>query len=69
MIVADDVLRQVPTFSLFRRSSSLSTHPTAQGVSLRSGRREPRWSSGAVQRSVRRLVWTRVPLRASTVSK
>jgi outer membrane receptor protein involved in Fe transport len=34
-IVADDVLRQIPTFSLFRRSSSLSSHPTAQGVSLR----------------------------------
>jgi outer membrane receptor protein involved in Fe transport len=35
-VVADDVLRQVPTFSLFRRTSSLSSHPTAQGVSLRS---------------------------------
>ncbi|MPZ19889.1 MAG: TonB-dependent receptor [Luteitalea sp.] len=34
-IVADDVLRQLPTFSLFRRTSSLSSHPTAQGVSLR----------------------------------
>jgi outer membrane receptor protein involved in Fe transport len=34
-VVADDVLRHVPTFSLFRRSSSLSSHPTAQGVSLR----------------------------------
>jgi len=34
-VVADDVLRRVPTFSLFRRSSSLSSHPTAQGVSLR----------------------------------
>ena len=34
-IVADDVLRQVPTFSLFRRTSSLASHPTAQGVSLR----------------------------------
>src|SRR5688572_19495186 len=34
-VVADDVLRQVPTFSLFRRSSSRSPHPTAQGVSLR----------------------------------
>ena len=34
-IVADDVLRLVPTFSLFRRTSSLSAHPTAQGVSLR----------------------------------
>ncbi len=35
-VVADDVLRSVPTFSLFRRTSSLSAHPTAQGVSLRS---------------------------------
>ena len=34
-VVADDVLRQIPTFSLFRRSNSLSTHPTSQGVSLR----------------------------------
>ena len=33
--VADDVLRQIPTFSLFRRTSSLSSHPTTQGVSLR----------------------------------
>jgi outer membrane receptor protein involved in Fe transport len=32
---ADDLLRQVPTFSLFRRLSSLAAHPTAQGVSLR----------------------------------
>jgi outer membrane receptor protein involved in Fe transport len=34
-VVADDLLRQVPTFSLFRRTSSLSSHPTSQGVSLR----------------------------------
>jgi outer membrane receptor protein involved in Fe transport len=34
-VVADDVLRQLPTFSLFRRTSSLASHPTAQGVSLR----------------------------------
>ncbi len=34
-VVADDVLRQIPTFSLFRRTSSLSANPTAQGVSLR----------------------------------
>jgi outer membrane receptor protein involved in Fe transport len=34
-VVVDDVLRQAPTFSLFRRTSSLSAHPTAQGVSLR----------------------------------
>ena len=31
----DDLLRQVPGFSLFRRSSSLVSHPTTQGVSLR----------------------------------
>ena len=34
-VIADDVLRQIPTFSLFRRTSSLAAHPTAQGVSLR----------------------------------
>ena len=33
-VVVDDVLRQIPTFSLFRRTSSLSSHPTAQGVSV-----------------------------------
>ncbi len=31
----DDVLRQVPGFSLFRRSGSRSANPTTQGVSLR----------------------------------
>ncbi len=34
-LVADDVLRQIPTFSLFRRTSSLVAQPTTQGVSLR----------------------------------
>jgi outer membrane receptor protein involved in Fe transport len=34
-LMADDVLRQVPTFSLFRRTSSLVAQPTTQGVSLR----------------------------------
>jgi outer membrane receptor protein involved in Fe transport len=34
-ITIDDVLRQVPGFSLFRRSGGLTTNPTAQGVSLR----------------------------------
>jgi iron complex outermembrane receptor protein len=34
-LVADDVLRQIPTFSLFRRTSSIAAHPTTQGVSLR----------------------------------
>src|SRR5439155_947014 len=31
----DDLLRQVPGFSLFRRSSSIVGHPTTQGLSLR----------------------------------
>src|SRR5512134_219399 len=31
----DDRLRDVPGFSLFRRSSSVVAHPTTQGVSLR----------------------------------
>ena len=31
----DDRLRDVPGFSLFRRGSSLATHPTVQGISLR----------------------------------
>ena len=34
-VVADDTLRQLPTFSLFRRTSSIVSHPTTQGVSLR----------------------------------
>lgn len=31
----DEALKQVPSFSLFRRTSSLVSHPTSQGVSLR----------------------------------
>ena len=31
----DDRLRDIPGFSLFRRSSSLASHPTTQGISLR----------------------------------
>ncbi len=34
-LTTDDLLRQIPGFSLFRRSSSLVAHPTTQGVSLR----------------------------------
>src|SRR5262245_2184759 len=34
-ITIDDALRQVPGFSLFRRSGSRTANPTAQGVSLR----------------------------------
>ena len=34
-LTIDDVLRQVPGFSLFRRSGALTANPTSQGVSLR----------------------------------
>lgn len=34
-LALDDKLRQVPGFSTFRRSGSLASHPTTQGVSLR----------------------------------
>ncbi len=34
-LTLDDTLRQVPGFSLFRRSGSRSANPTTQGVSLR----------------------------------
>ena len=34
-LTLDDALRQIPGFSLFRRSSSRTANPTAQGVSLR----------------------------------
>src|SRR5262249_53166944 len=34
-LTLDDFLRRVPGFTLFRRTSSLVSHPTAQGVSLR----------------------------------
>lgn len=34
-LTSDDVLRQVPGFQLFRRTSSRTANPTAQGVSLR----------------------------------
>lgn len=34
-LTLDDQLRRIPGFSLLRRSSSLTAHPTSQGVSLR----------------------------------
>ena len=34
-LIADDALRQVASFSLFRRTSSIAAQPTTQGVSLR----------------------------------
>jgi outer membrane cobalamin receptor len=50
----DDRLRDIPGFSLFRRSSGLVAHPTTQGVSLRGI-----GSSGA-SRSL--VLWDGVPL-------
>jgi len=71
-LAADEVLRQVPTFSLFRRSSSLVSHPTTQGVSLRG------IGPSGVSRTLVLLdgvplndpfggwvYWTRVPLEAA----
>jgi len=34
-LTADETLRSVPSFSLFRRNDSLTANPTSQGVSLR----------------------------------
>ncbi len=53
-LVIDDQLRRVPGFSLFRRSSSIYSHPTTQGVSLRGI-----GSSGA-SRSL--VLWNEIPL-------
>jgi outer membrane cobalamin receptor len=50
----DDRLRQVPGFSLFRRSSSIVANPTTQGVSLRGT-----GSSGASRTLV---LWDGIPI-------
>ncbi len=50
----DDRLRQVPGFSLFRRSSSIVANPTTQGVSLRAT-----GSSGASRTLV---LWDSIPI-------
>jgi outer membrane cobalamin receptor len=50
----DDRLRQIPGFSLFRRSSSIVANPTTQGVSLRGT-----GSSGA-SRSL--VLWDGIPM-------
>lgn len=50
----DDRLRQVPGFSLFRRSSSLVANPTTQGVSLR--------AIGSTGASRTLVLWDGVPL-------
>ena len=57
-LTSDDVLRQIPSFSLFRRANAIAAQPTTQGVPLRglapSGQ-TARWCPTSVQRSVRRL--------------
>ncbi len=71
-VAIDDVLRQLPTFSLFTRSSSISSNPTSQGVSLRG------IGPSGVSRTLVLLdgipfnepfggwvYWTRVPLEAT----
>src|SRR5499427_3467407 len=71
-VAVDDVLRQIPTFSLFTRSSSISSNPTSQGVSLRG------IGPSGVSRTLVMLdgmpfnepfggwvYWTRVPLEAT----
>ena len=72
-LVADDVLRQIPTYSLFRRSSSLATHPTSQGVSLRGigpsggGRTLVMFDNAPFNDPFGGWVyWTRVPLMNAT---
>ncbi len=50
----DDRLRQIPGFSLFRRSSSLVANPTTQGVSLR--------AIGSTGASRTLVLWDDVPL-------
>ena len=50
----DDRLRQVPGFSLFRRTSSVVANPTTQGVSLR--------AIGSTGASRTLVLWDGVPL-------
>ncbi len=53
-IEIDDRLRQVPGFSLFRRSSSLVANPTTQGVSLR--------AIGSTGASRTLVLWDGIPI-------
>ncbi len=50
----DDRLRQIPGFSLFRRSSSLVANPTTQGVSLR--------GVGSTGASRTLVLWDSIPI-------
>jgi len=50
----DDRLRQIPGFSLFRRSSSVVANPTTQGVSLR--------ATGSTGASRTLVLWDSIPI-------
>ncbi len=50
----DDRLRQIPGFSLFRRSSSVVANPTTQGVSLR--------GTGSTGASRTLVLWDSIPI-------
>jgi outer membrane cobalamin receptor len=50
----DDRLRQIPGFSLFRRSSSVVANPTTQGISLR--------GTGSTGASRTLLLWDGIPM-------
>jgi outer membrane cobalamin receptor len=50
----DDRLRQIPGFSLFRRSSSVVANPTTQGVSLR--------ATGSTGASRTLVLWNSIPI-------
>src|SRR6202034_2808774 len=67
----DDILRQVPGFSLFRRTSSPYANPTTQGVSLRGLASSGASRSVVLEDGVRLndpfgswVYWGRVPLAA-----
>jgi outer membrane receptor protein involved in Fe transport len=67
----DDILRQVPGFSLFRRTSSPYANPTTQGVSLRGLASSGASRSVVIEDGVRLndpfgswVYWGRVPLAA-----
>ncbi|HEY3940734.1 MAG TPA: TonB-dependent receptor [Bryobacteraceae bacterium] len=53
-IELDDRLRQIPGFSLFRRSSSVVANPTTQGVSLR--------ATGSTGASRTLVLWDGIPV-------
>jgi hypothetical protein len=64
-VTLDDALKMVPGFTLFRRTSSRTANPTAQGVALRGIGTELLVGARrrcAAQRCIRRLIyWDKIP--------